>query len=142
MRLFCDHEYSCVRLVASVAVSGLKEALRATATTSVRELLKSCHVTHVLWAIYNHRESAAEDSGVKPKNISCINLCQDADYRQAELQAAANWQVQLLADKAITSVILVPSLLKSASNPLRFWSISMLLPSDGSVQRIAATELS
>lgn len=67
----------------------------------------------------------AEDLGVKPKNI--INPCQDADYNQAVLQAATNWQVQPSADKAITSVILVPSLLKSASNPLTFWSISMFL---------------
>lgn len=59
----------------------------------------------------------AEDSGVKPTNAGRINPCQDADYSQAVFQAATNWQVQVLADKAITSVILVPSLLKSASNP-------------------------
>lgn len=61
----------------------------------------------------------AEDLGVKPKNITRINPRQDADYSQAVLQAAANWQVQLLADKAITSVIPVPALLKPASNPLK-----------------------
>lgn len=60
-----------------------------------------------------------EDFGVKPKNITRINPRQDADYSQAILQAAANWQVQLLADKAITSVIPVPALLKPASNPLK-----------------------
>lgn len=61
----------------------------------------------------------AEDFGVKPKNTTHINPHQDADYSQAVLQAAANWQVQLLADKAITSVIPVPALLKPASNPLK-----------------------
>lgn len=61
----------------------------------------------------------AEDLGVKPKNITHINPRQDADYSQAVLQAATNWQVQLLADKAITSVIPVPALLKPASNPLK-----------------------
>lgn len=81
----------------------------------------------------------SEDSGVKPKNISCINPCQGADYSQTVLQAATNWKVQLLADKAITSVILAPSLRKSASNPLRFWSIS--LPSDEYKHRKAATVL-
>lgn len=61
----------------------------------------------------------AEDFGVKPKNITRIKPRQDADYSQAVLQAAANWQVQLLADKAINSVIPVPALLKPASNPLK-----------------------
>lgn len=62
----------------------------------------------------------AEDFGVKPKNTTRINPYQDAaDYSQAMLQAAANWQVQLLADKAITSIIPVPALLKPASNPLK-----------------------
>lgn len=87
---------------------------KSTATTSIRERLKLYHVTYVLWAIYNHRESASVDSGVKPKNINCINSLQDADYSQAVHQAAANWQVQLLAHKAIISSILAPSLLKSA----------------------------
>lgn len=77
-----------------------------TSTTSVKKRPKLYCVTYVLWAIYNHGESAADDSGVKPKNISCINPLQDADHGQAALQAVTNWQVQLLADKAITSVIL------------------------------------
>lgn len=71
-----------------------------------------------MFSIFNLKERAADASGVKPKYISCFNPFQDADYSKALLQAATNWQVQFLADKAITSVSLVPSLLKTASNPL------------------------
>lgn len=90
------------------------------------ENASNCATLRMFSGLYiTTKKVLAEDSGVKPKNINCINPRQDADYNQAVLQA--NWQVQLSADKAITSVVLAPSLLKSASNPLRFWSISMFL---------------
>lgn len=125
MLLFCD--------VSPYLLLWLNES----SVTRMRERLKLWHVTRVFWAIYNQRESAAEDSGVKPKNISCINPFQDADYSQAVLQAAAERPVQRSADKAITCVILAPSLLKSASNPHRFRGISVFLPSERSEQKSA-----
>lgn len=56
----------------------------------------------------------AGDLGVKPKNITRNNPHGDADYSQA----AANWRVHLLADKAIPVALLAPALLKPALNPL------------------------